>query len=308
MCSPESLLSSSQSLSQVNLWMAVRASRTSLHYDAYRNVLVVLHGRKTVTLYAPSESGKLYPFPVHSKSANHSQVDVSNPDLGRHPRFADAKPHMRVVLDAGDALFIPEGWWHQVDSDAFSIAVNFWFDGLQKQLTQESSMTPYYARVLLQDLLEREGERYLEGLRTSGMAKEHEHHKSQTTADIVKRVLKASHQGEKEQILIASAQNPREFERVQRVLASLHAADWCSLLEDASQDFVALLTASWERVVAQNEGERSEQSGEPLASVVFSAFPDGGEQIRNQLLVKKESFDKKLCARVVQDTFGLDIR
>lgn len=286
----------------------MRASRTSLHYDAYRNVLVVLHGRKTVTLYAPSESSKLYPFPVHSKSANHSQVDVTNPDFTRHPRFADAKAHMRVVVDAGDALFIPEGWWHQVDSDAFTIAVNFWFDGLQKQLTQEPTMTPYYASVLLQDLLKRESERYLEELRTSAMANGQQQKEPQTTAaDLVLRVLHAPRQEEKEKILIASEQNPREFEQMQRILAVLHASDWCLLLENASDDFVVLLTTSWEREAVQEVDKISEQSDEPLTSVVFNAFPDGGDQIRSELLAKKETFEKKLCARVVQDTFGLDL-
>lgn len=305
-CSPESLLSDSHALSQVNLWMAVHASRTNLHYDAYRNVLVVLYGRKTVTLYAPSEIGKLYPFPVHSKSANHSQVDVSDPDLTRHSRFADAKPHLRVVLDAGDALFIPEGWWHQVDSDAFTIAVNFWFDGLQKQLTQEPLMTSYYARVLMQGLLKRESEQYLEELRASAIAKEQQQQcqPGSTVNDIVGRVLKARHQQEKEQIFTASEQNAQEFEHAQRLLATRHAPDWRLLLENASDDFVALLTTSWERM-AHNAPKSEQSQEEELTNVVFSAFPDGGEQIRSQLLAKKGAFDKKLSVQVVRDTFGL---
>ena len=30
-------------------------------------------------------------------------------------------------LGPGDGVFIPEGWWHQVDSVAGTIGVNFWF-------------------------------------------------------------------------------------------------------------------------------------------------------------------------------------
>lgn len=86
----------------MNLWLAARPSRTGLHYDAYRNVLVVLHGRKTVTLYAPAESRNLYPHLVHSKSANHSRVDVSNPELAMYPKFANAVSQ-RIVVDAGGA-------------------------------------------------------------------------------------------------------------------------------------------------------------------------------------------------------------
>ena len=38
-------------------------------------------------------------------------------------------------MQAGDALFIPEGWWHQVTSDACSMALNYWFQsGIQEML------------------------------------------------------------------------------------------------------------------------------------------------------------------------------
>ena len=30
-------------------------------------------------------------------------------------------------MQAGDAVFIPEGWWHQIDSTDITIAVNFWW-------------------------------------------------------------------------------------------------------------------------------------------------------------------------------------
>lgn len=34
---------------------------------------------------------------------------------------------LHPVLQAGDAVFIPEGWWHQIDSSDITIAVNFWW-------------------------------------------------------------------------------------------------------------------------------------------------------------------------------------
>lgn len=82
--------------------MSVRASRTSLHYDAYRNVLVVLHGCKRVTLYPPSQSAYLYPHPVYSQSANHSRVNVAEPDLQAHPEFSKATAQ-RFEVTAGGA-------------------------------------------------------------------------------------------------------------------------------------------------------------------------------------------------------------
>jgi hypothetical protein len=87
--------------------MSTHATRTGLHYDAYQNVLVVLFGRKVVTLYPPSASASLYPFPVFTKSANHSQVSVSNPDTDRHPRFGTEEPLQFSVGAGGTAMLYP---------------------------------------------------------------------------------------------------------------------------------------------------------------------------------------------------------
>lgn len=34
----------------------------------------------------------------------------------------------RFLLHSGDVLFIPAGWWHQVNSSSGTVAVNFWFE------------------------------------------------------------------------------------------------------------------------------------------------------------------------------------
>ena len=39
---------------------------------------------------------------------------------------------MTVHLAAGDALFLPEGWWHSVTSSPGTLAVNYWYDGAQE--------------------------------------------------------------------------------------------------------------------------------------------------------------------------------
>lgn len=91
--------------------------RSSLHYDPYQNLLCVVCGTKRVTLYPPSAMPLLYPHPAYSESANHSAVDFAHPDAKRHPLFGAAQAlRNEAQLSAGDALFIPEGWWHQVDS------------------------------------------------------------------------------------------------------------------------------------------------------------------------------------------------
>ena len=59
--------------------------------------------------------------------SNHSGVDFLRPDAAAHPRFGAAAAQCAcVALAAGDALFMPEGTWHQVDSDGATLAVNYW--------------------------------------------------------------------------------------------------------------------------------------------------------------------------------------
>ena len=63
--------------------------------------------------------------PLGGESSNHSAVDFVRPDAARHPLYARAVCCC-VTLLAGDALFIPEGYWHQVDNDGTTLAVNSW--------------------------------------------------------------------------------------------------------------------------------------------------------------------------------------
>ena len=65
-------------------------------------------------------------MPIYGEASNHSSVALEEPDFSIHPRAEHSMKHsQKVILHAGDALFIPEGWFHQVDSNDPTIAVNF---------------------------------------------------------------------------------------------------------------------------------------------------------------------------------------
>ena len=57
---------------------------------------------------------------------------------------------MILPVQAGDVLFIPEGYWHQVDSTAGTIAVNIWFESAISSLILDSNMSEFYLTRLLQ--------------------------------------------------------------------------------------------------------------------------------------------------------------
>uniref|UniRef100_A0A0E0JPC1 JmjC domain-containing protein n=1 Tax=Oryza punctata TaxID=4537 RepID=A0A0E0JPC1_ORYPU len=114
--------------SSINIWMNRAHLRSSTHYDPHHNLLCVVAGCKKVTLWPPSASPYLYPMPVYGEASNHSSVSIEEPDYSSYTRAKYMKEYSeRVILNCGDALFIPEGWYHQVDSDDLTIAINFWW-------------------------------------------------------------------------------------------------------------------------------------------------------------------------------------
>lgn len=235
---------------------------------------------------------------------------------------------------AEDALVIPEGWWHQVDTDAFTIAINYWFDGLQKQLARVPAVVaPYCARVLMQELLKRECARYLASLcaqavdqkrssadQTTQLQQSSAEGHDNDVDNAVQSVVVALSQRDREQALfgVAGIGSDDAFRAVQQRLATEYPLSWCELLTSASDDLVALLTDCWEResdVTSNANGAGSAATPDDTSpeqekqmqfmETLFNALPDSGEHIRLQLMAKKSVFASKICARVMLDTFGV---
>lgn len=104
------------------LWIGPRNTFTPLHHDLTNNLLAQFVGRKRVVLASPAETPKLY-NDIHVFSRVR---DATNPDLdlARFPLVKNVRFH-EVILEAGDALFIPIGWWHQVASLDFSVTATY---------------------------------------------------------------------------------------------------------------------------------------------------------------------------------------
>ncbi|KAK3267171.1 hypothetical protein CYMTET_24258 [Cymbomonas tetramitiformis] len=168
-------------LTATNLWLSVGRTQSSIHYDPYHNLLCVVAGGKSVTLWSPELMPAMYPKAIYGEASNHSNVNFTSPDFDRHPKFKEALSRdVRHIaeLGPGDMLFIPEGWYHQVhllkaaaslepciqvDSTASTIAVNFWWESTF-QLGLGGGMDCYYARSALASLLAAHKRRKLEQL------------------------------------------------------------------------------------------------------------------------------------------------
>ena len=95
-----------------------------LHYDLLRlhAWITQLHGDKEFTLYAPDQESFLYVDPELPWQS--SIRDHHHPDYGRYPLFRQARAQ-RVILHAGETLFLPCGWWHTARSLNMTISVAF---------------------------------------------------------------------------------------------------------------------------------------------------------------------------------------
>ena len=61
---------------------------------------------------------------VNNHDSRFADVDAEHPDLVRYPRFAGARV-FDLVLEPGELLFVPVGWFHQVRALEPSISVTF---------------------------------------------------------------------------------------------------------------------------------------------------------------------------------------
>ena len=102
------------------------------HFDLSSNIACVVGGRRRFTLFPPDQLPNLYIGPIEFNISGPpiSMVPLEIPDLARFPRFAEALRHSRSAeLAPGDAIFIPYGWWHHVESLApFNVLANYWWN------------------------------------------------------------------------------------------------------------------------------------------------------------------------------------
>ncbi len=113
------------------IWIG-NAITVQTHYDLFYNIACVVGGRRRFTLFPPEQVTNLYTGPLEYTPAGAplSMVQPYNPDLERYPRFAEALRHaVTAELEPGDALYIPYGWWHHVQSlTPFNALVNYWWN------------------------------------------------------------------------------------------------------------------------------------------------------------------------------------
>jgi cupin-like protein len=105
----------------VFMFFGCKDSVTQMHFDIDMSHVfhTALYGKKTITLFSYEQSKNLHRYPFTCRS----YVDIDNPDYERFPGLKKAKGY-QVVLEKGETLFIPSGYWHHVVYDEPGYAVS----------------------------------------------------------------------------------------------------------------------------------------------------------------------------------------
>ncbi|WP_167784695.1 cupin-like domain-containing protein [Ramlibacter rhizophilus] len=102
-----------------SFWCGPGGTVTPLHHDTLMLFHTQVVGRKRWRFISPLQTPRLY---------NHyqvfSDVNLDAVDLQRHPEFAGVTV-LDVVVEPGETMFLPLGWWHQVSSLDLSLSFSY---------------------------------------------------------------------------------------------------------------------------------------------------------------------------------------
>jgi len=119
-------------------WLGPAGTVTPLHCDYDDNIFAQVWGRKRITLVPPHHEEFLYVREANPVLFG-SPFDPESPDFERFPLARQALP-VECIVEAGELLYVPAGWYHQVRSLGFSQSVNRWARGMPLALQDDASL------------------------------------------------------------------------------------------------------------------------------------------------------------------------
>ncbi len=112
---------------EINLWMGYGSNKSHLHFDPEENLLIPINGAKELIIFEPKYTKYIYQNLDKGGNILQSKVDIFNLDYKKFSKIKNVK-YYQIKVEPGDALYIPSGWWHAVESaKGINISVNIWW-------------------------------------------------------------------------------------------------------------------------------------------------------------------------------------
>ncbi|QYG08175.1 cupin-like domain-containing protein [Janthinobacterium sp. PAMC25594] len=105
-------------------WVGPAGTVTPLHCDYDDNIFAQVWGSKRIMLSPPHHDVFLYPSEANAILFG-SPFDPEAPDFERFP-LARQATMIECLVEPGDMLYVPAGWYHQVRALTFSLSSNRW--------------------------------------------------------------------------------------------------------------------------------------------------------------------------------------
>ncbi len=99
-------------------WLGPRGTLTPWHHDLTNNLLVQVIGRKRVRMAPPWAFARM-------RNSRHCFSDWGNEALPAGEGDGSAPPVLETIIGPGEAIFLPVGWWHQVEALDLSASMSF---------------------------------------------------------------------------------------------------------------------------------------------------------------------------------------
>jgi hypothetical protein len=119
-------------------WLGPSGTVTPLHCDYDDNIFAQIWGAKRIFLAPPHHDEFLYPREANAILFG-SPFNPEAPDFERFP-LARQAAMIECIVQAGELLYLPAGWYHQVRALTFSLSANRWARGLPLALSGEISL------------------------------------------------------------------------------------------------------------------------------------------------------------------------
>ncbi|XP_017776580.1 PREDICTED: HSPB1-associated protein 1 [Nicrophorus vespilloides] len=105
------------------IWIGTKGAHTPCHIDVYGfNLIAQIFGRKRWLLFPPNEDLLKTRVP-YEESSIYSKINFYSPDENNLRGFDSCR---ELILEPGQVLFVPNGWWHYVENLETAISINTW--------------------------------------------------------------------------------------------------------------------------------------------------------------------------------------